>query len=153
VTELLFWLCADLVWRVSSGTGRSRCEGWANGAWARKRSLPGGAGGAWGSAPERISGRDDSGVGCGDMGGADDGGGVWTRDGTGTLVSGGELIEARERIVVRWWLAGGGAGVGPGELWTQATEQAGSDVNALVAMNGEVWRGVGKDVEVWGKRA
>lgn len=57
----------------------------------------------------------------------------------------------------RCWcgLAEGGAGVGLAELELQHTlpQPAGSDVRALLALDGEVWGGVGTEVVVWGRRA
>ena len=39
------------------------------------------------------------------------------------------------------------------ELQQTLPQPAGSDVEALVAVDGEVWGGVGRDVVVWGRKA
>jgi WD40 repeat protein len=63
------------------------------------------------------------------------------------LVSGSAGDGSDSRSEVRVW------GLAELELQQTLPQPAGSDVGALVAVDGEVWGAVGRDVVVWGRKA
>jgi WD40 repeat protein len=63
------------------------------------------------------------------------------------LVSGSSIYGIGSQAEVRVW------GLAELEVRQTLPQPAGSAVEALVAVDGEVWGGVGRDVVVWGRRA